>query len=233
MHGHMGDDAAVLLAVLVFRLIGEGHIVKVDRALDVFEFLGVGRFALLRLRHDLVEAVITCQAVLELLDEVDQLAHRGEEGVDIEQEHHQFAHVDLAEEIERAARDQHDEIHHVGHEVGHRAKLPHDLHAAIARFNVDLVVMAELLLLMLAAGIGAGDADAGDRVFQVGVDLAHLHAGLGEGVVELMPHLGREPHDEGERGKDDERQRQRHGGHDDEHAHQRHQRDEQILRAVV
>ena len=205
MQGQVVDDV-MNLAVSLVGLIAEGDVFKVDHALQLFHLQGVRAFGLLVFGHDLLKAAEARHAVLILLEEADEPAHGVEEGVDVEQVHGEFANIDGPAEIEAAASHQHHQVDQVRKQRHARVKLAHHLIGVAPGPLEALVEALKLLALKLVAGIGLGDADAGDGVFQVGVDLGDFHAGLVEGVVHAAAHLHGEKHDHGQGRKDDDRQ---------------------------
>ena len=117
VEGEVLDDHVAGL-VLLAGLVLEAHVVEVDGALDAGQLFRVRVLGLLLLGHQLLKALEAGRAVLQLLKEVDELAHRIEEHVHIEQVGGEAARVDLAVEKEQPARDQHDQVHKVGKKSG-------------------------------------------------------------------------------------------------------------------
>ena len=109
----------------------------------------------------------------------------------------------------------------------------HDAVGALPHGDVALVAFSKFFLLLALAGEGTGDADAGDAVFQAGVDLSDLDAVLAEGHGHGGPLFDDEQHQERQHRKGDECQRDVDGAQNDEGADHGDDRDEQILRAVV
>ena len=220
-----------LAAFLIF--IREAHVVELDVAAQLRDGQRVLRLALFGEGEHLAEPAEPREAVLDLFKQVDEGADGGEQHGHIQDEGGEVAAVDPIEAEEQAAREQGDEVEKV-------VEQPHpsleDAHVAVgsrARLLERAVGGVELFLLPLLGGVRLGDADAGDRGFDLGVDFGDLLARAGKGAVHTAAHLHREEDHQRHEQRDDERQPRV-----DEEQHNDRARDadeggEGVLRAVV
>ena len=215
-------------------LVVEGHVVHQDVALCRPHLPGVRGVLDGGLHpHQLHEALEARHAVEELLHKGGQLAHRGQEGGDIQGEGDQINEIHLTPHDEPAARRHGEHIHDGQGELQPAVINGHGL-VIIPLGPLELLIGGlKLLVLLILTGEGLGGAHPGDGGLQLSVDARH---GL------LLPHGGRhhppalddgEHHENGHHGKDNEGQLPLDGGHHAERADESDRRDEQILRSVV
>ena len=215
-------------------LIGEADVANLDLAMHVREWLCVRRVLQLRLgAHDLKEPGEARRAVGVQLREIRELPDGVHEGRDIERERQKIDGVHPAGHDECAAHG-HDRDGQGAHEKLHDAhENAHFLVEHLLGGLVDIVGMAEFILLDPLVCKGLGRAHAGQGRFNVRVDRAGLFLDAGRGFAHGLA--------AGEDHRDKYRQQQRHHErqppldcrHDNERADDGHGGDKQILRPVV
>ena len=172
-------------------------------------------------------------AVEELLHKGGQLAHRGEEGGDIQSEGNEVNVVHLTLEDEPSAGGDGEHVHGGQGELQPRHIGGHGL-VVVPLGSLELVVgLLELPILLLLIGEGLGGAHAGDGGLQLAVDARHVLLDLHRGLHHPPALEDGEEDEQGHHGKDDEGQLPLDGEHQAESAAQGDHRDEQVLRAVV
>ena len=146
-------------------------------------------------------------AVLVLLHEVDERHDRRDEDADRHDEGRIVAERDFVIIEKQSARDEHDDVEDIGDEAGSGVELTHSLVRGAPRADELPVSDLEFFGFLFGIGEGFGDADAGDRGLESGVDLGDRLAALLERVAHLDPQRQRDDDEERHAREDDEGQR--------------------------
>ena len=225
-HRDVGED---LLALIVL----EGNVVEGNLAADILQIDCIGRFLFYLDVHQLLEAGVAGDGVLEHLDKLDELFDWVDKHIDEQHISDHVTDVDDAAVDAVATAGQHNDVHQRGQKVGAGEEFCHDSVGAFPHGDIALVVFIKFFSFLLLAGEGTGNTHAGDAVFQAGVDLCNLNAVFAEGDGHCSPLFDDKQNQEGEDGKGDQGQRDIDGTQDDEGTDHADQRDEQVLGTVV
>ena len=145
------DGHAVLVTV--------GDVTELDIALHLPDVHGAGSILLRLLVHDLHEALEARDAGLVLLHEVDQGHNGRDEKIDRDHEGRVIPQQDRAVVKEQTARNENDNVEHIGDEGGHGVELSHGLVGLAAGRNEHSVSLLEFLLLLIGVGEGLRNTD--------------------------------------------------------------------------
>ena len=218
---------------LLAFVVGEGDVSELNGAVHVFKLVCVGGFLFGCFIHDLDETFEAADAVLELLHEGDQGVDGADEEVDGNDEGGIVTEGDAACIEEETARDQNEHVENLGHEGGGGVELRHGVIGAAGGVDEGLVPTGELFHLAVGVGVCLGDADAGDTAFHCGVDDGVAGATVIEGALHGLAEVHRDHHENGNAGKDDQRQDRVDGEQIDEGEDDHDRADEQVFGAVM
>ena len=228
MEGYVVEDLRVV------PLVGEGDVLHINAALDVFQLHGVRLIGEVRLQaHQLHKPGQAGDAVHQHFGQVGQLAQGVDEGAGIEAEGDEVGVVHLPLHDEPAAHGDDHHRHNAGEELHGTHEPAHRPVALLLGGLEPLVGAEELPLFRVLVGEGLGGAHAGDAGLDIRVDSRHV----GLHVLGGPHHAHAVQVDHNDKYRD---QNQHHQGqppldskHNDHSAHQGDAGDEHVLRPVV
>ena len=213
--------------------IAEGHILKLNITANVFKLNCIICFVFNRLVHDLKETLEACNTVLILLYEANQSLNRGNKQVYRNDEGGILRKIDPAAVKEQTACNEDYDVENVGYEGRGRMELCHGVVRLTAGIHKHFVTDLELFKLLVSICERLCDAYARYAGLRCGVNNSSALSALGEGGSHSLSHNKRNNSQNGNTGKNYEREINVDGAKVNERANYHNGADKDVFRAVV